>query len=366
MLAAAICGPYATANAQEKTAETQNKAEAKEAPAAEKAEDDVTIPDATYKSAATVDFSAELGLSFPSLVSLGSRIERYRSTSPDPFGLASAAKELAAAEKLAGGNASITAEQLMAEAVQMAKVRNNSTELEAIAMLVGDEKVRDELSDLAIRAAKDEKKRAEQAKAGVATRGITSELIVDNDSHQVIRVYYNRRYQGTVRAHSRRQFRIHDHSHHFDLYARGTRGTIWRRHVDGDVRRYFWKIRSTRQPFVRLPSRVRNLHAHVRRGGHVDVEWGRAQNAVSYEIQVYDQRAGRALRNLWKRGIRDTSTHFDVPRRGSGVYEVYVRGINARGLPNDQRSLWSKTVVYTRGRPGGGRPGRSGRPKKRP
>ena len=120
---------------------------------AEKTAASGTLPSKSL-SAATVDFQAELGLSFPSLLSIGARIERYRTSSPDPFGLANAARELAAAEKFTGRNASITAEQLMQEAVQMAKVRNDATELKATASLVSDKKIREELIIAAERADK--------------------------------------------------------------------------------------------------------------------------------------------------------------------------------------------------------------------
>jgi hypothetical protein len=347
LLAFALFAIISAAEAREKPVATQKTSPAESKPAKPASKTDGgSNPNANYKSAATVDFSVELGLSFPSLVTLGSRIELFRSTTPDPFGLASAASELATAEKLSGGNASITSEQLMSEAVEMARVRNDSSELKAVAIIVGNEKVQKELTDLAARAERDENRRSEQTKTGIVTRGIVSELIVDNDSHQFVKIYYNRRYVGTLKPHGHRHIKIHDHSPFYDLYARGSFGTIWKRHLHGDRKNYTWKLFSNRKPIVRLPSRVRKLHTHVK-GHHVDVEWLKAINAVAYEVQIYNKTTGQPMRKLWKRGLRATEMHFDAPHHDS-VYQIYVRGINKAGLPNDSASLWSRTEVLVR------------------
>lgn len=199
-----------------------------------------------YVSGSSIDFSQELGLNYPSLVTLGARIEQFRTTSPDPVGLSAAAHELSIAENVSGKKAELTSESLLKEAVHMATVRHNSAELKAVMHYVKDEKVRDELETAAHRAGKDEKTRDEQAKAGAKTRGIYHELIVNNRSRQFVRVYYNRRFVGSLRPLGHDHFRIHDHSPHFDLYAKGSRGSRWRLHKHGDFRRFTWNLRSLR------------------------------------------------------------------------------------------------------------------------
>jgi hypothetical protein len=86
---------------------------------------------ATKRQPATaVNFSKELGLGFPSLKTLGARIETARRTH-DPVSLGSCAQELAVAEKVSGKKASITSAALVKEAAQLAQMRRQEKELQA-------------------------------------------------------------------------------------------------------------------------------------------------------------------------------------------------------------------------------------------
>ena len=200
----------------------------------------------TYVSGATIDFSSALELNYASLSTLGSRIEQCRTGSPDPVGLAAAAHELAIAEKVSGKKAKLTSAGLLEEAIHMATVRDDSSDLKGILHYVKNEKAREELETACLKAERAEKVRSEQAKAGVETKGIHSQLIINNYSHQYMKIYYNRRYQGTVRPHGHRHFRIHDHSGHWDVHAIGSRGSRFHRHKHGAVRNYTWTLRSSR------------------------------------------------------------------------------------------------------------------------
>ena len=199
-----------------------------------------------YVSGTTIDFCATLELNFSSLCTLGSRIEQCRTTSPDPVGLAACAHELAIAEKVCGKKASLTSAALLEEAIHMARVRYDSTEIKALLHYVKSEKARDDLETVGLRAERAEKIRTEQAKNGVATKGITSHFYLHNDSHQWVRVYYNRRRVGQVRPHGHGTFHIHDHSPYWDVSAYGSRGSRWHRHKRGQVRNYTWTIHSHR------------------------------------------------------------------------------------------------------------------------
>ena len=90
-----------------------------------------------YQSAAGIDFAGSFGLSFPSLTTLGARIEQARQAA-DPVGLAQAANELLIAEKVSGKKAPISADDLRKQAVKMALNRQRSSELQAVALLTSD------------------------------------------------------------------------------------------------------------------------------------------------------------------------------------------------------------------------------------
>lgn len=144
--------------------------------------------------ATTIDFQNSLGLSFDSLRGLGARIEQAR-TAADPVGLAAAARELAVAEKTSGKSASVKSADLLKEATEMARQRNNPDELKAVALLAGDKEDRKALNDQAAKAQKELLAR----KNGEKKRGITGTLSVINQTRWYIRIYVNYQYVGTVR-----------------------------------------------------------------------------------------------------------------------------------------------------------------------
>jgi hypothetical protein len=191
-----------------------------------------------YLSASTIDYRAALNLSFESLTSLGARIEQARDAG-DPVGLAAAANELAAAENASSKKGAITAEQLTKEAIELAKLRDNSAELTAVAFLAGDSGK--SLPDLAKKAKKREAEEAAAFKAGEESKGIYNELVVENHAEVPVRIWVNGRFFGFVQAFGHAHFRVHEH-HHVDLDARGPHGHSWHEHVDGDYGTYFWNL----------------------------------------------------------------------------------------------------------------------------
>jgi hypothetical protein len=82
-------------------------------------------------AAASVNFRKELGLPFASLSTLGARIATARRDA-DPVALANAANELAVAEKVSGKKASLTSTTLGKEAAELAALRRQQAELEAV------------------------------------------------------------------------------------------------------------------------------------------------------------------------------------------------------------------------------------------
>src|SRR5262249_9359362 len=85
-------------------------------------------------TASSVNFRKALGLPYPSLGTLGSRIDVAR-RAHDPGALAHAANELAVAEKVPGKKASLTSTELAKESAELAKLRRQESELMATAAI---------------------------------------------------------------------------------------------------------------------------------------------------------------------------------------------------------------------------------------
>lgn len=93
---------------------------------------EVVATKVTHKpAAASVAFGKSLKLPFSSLTTLGARIDAAR-RAPDPVALAHAASELATAEKVSGKTASVTSKELLLESVELAKLRRQVAELQAV------------------------------------------------------------------------------------------------------------------------------------------------------------------------------------------------------------------------------------------
>jgi hypothetical protein len=147
------------------------------------------------KSAATVDFATELGVGLSTLTGLGVRIEQARQAA-DPVGLASAARDLAVAEKVSGKEAGVTAKELTKEAIQLGKRRYDATELLALAEMVGPTGGKDlrELAKKARARAATAKKDKEEGK----DRGIQGTLHVDSRVGATLFIYVDGNFKGTV------------------------------------------------------------------------------------------------------------------------------------------------------------------------
>jgi hypothetical protein len=144
------------------------------------------------KLAAKVDFGA-LGLNLSGLGTLGARIDQARAAA-DPVALSLLAKELAVAESISKKQAKIKASDLYAEAVELAKLRQNHDELKALALIVPGKDVKEDLGALATKVAKS----IEDRKNGEKTRGIGGSLHVDSRVGLYIDIYVNGIYRGTV------------------------------------------------------------------------------------------------------------------------------------------------------------------------
>jgi len=81
--------------------------------------------------ATSINFNKELNLPFATLRTLGTRVEAARRAC-DPVALAQSASELSVAENVSEKKASLTSLELIKESAQLAKVRNEVKELQAV------------------------------------------------------------------------------------------------------------------------------------------------------------------------------------------------------------------------------------------
>jgi hypothetical protein len=193
--------------------------------------------------ATTINFIKDLDLHFESLATLGSRIEEARRNA-DPVALATCANYLAAAETASGKKASLTAEALTKEAVELAKLRDESAELKAVAALVKDASA--ELTPLAEKAAKREADERAAFKSGERPRGIWGQVTAVNNTSYKIFVWEDGHELGWVNPYDTFTFshRIrHGTGHNSVLNCRSEDGSYHYRFViDYDVPNFTWTL----------------------------------------------------------------------------------------------------------------------------
>lgn len=206
-------------------------------PPVAKAESDATRPG---PSAATIDFALALEIGSPSLRTLGARIDSAR-RALDPIGLASAARELAAAEAASGKTAKIAALDLMLEAVDLARARGRLAELKTVAALA--EKAGEPLREDIERARRREADRAAAASAGEIARDAPVLLRVVNQSLVAAEVVYCGHRVGTVPSRGVADFSVADPPGPFCvLDARGADGRRWNLRLVGRYESLEWTL----------------------------------------------------------------------------------------------------------------------------
>lgn len=168
--------------------------------------------------ASTINFAKELGVPLDYLESIGQRIHQARRT-PDPVELALAAQALGVAEKVANKKASLTADDCMKEAVELAKMRGNSAELAAVSLLASDETTKKDLGKELALATKRESEEKAALKSGESTRQILGTLTVINHTGECLDIYVSGNYVGRVHTGQVRTFYVHDHNYHSHLDA---------------------------------------------------------------------------------------------------------------------------------------------------
>jgi uncharacterized protein (TIGR03000 family) len=158
---------------------------------------------ATRQTPATsVNFRKQLGLPFPSLATLGSRIDTAR-RAPDPVALAHTASELSVAEKVSGKQASLTSTTVIKEAAELAGLRRQATELQAVSQVAQQIAAEDRLianirqqTAIAEQTAKMYTQAYEQGQA--PTPGVLRKVLVNNNTPQYLTLYVDGTYRGEM------------------------------------------------------------------------------------------------------------------------------------------------------------------------
>jgi len=187
--------------------------------------------------ACTINFQKELGADFAYLIPLGSQIHQARIT-PDPVTIAVAARSLAAAEAATGKQAKVTASQVMAEAVDLAKMRGDAKELKAIAQLVTDATTKSQLNQL-VELAEDS-----AAEPGEASKSQYGDLTVINHTPHDLKIMVDGHVVGRVRSGRTRRMHVHAHAYHnhYDAYCMADGDLIRHANASGHNHNLTWHI----------------------------------------------------------------------------------------------------------------------------
>jgi hypothetical protein len=158
---------------------------------------------ATPADLAPTDIGQSLGVALPNVRTLGQRIGDARREF-DPVALALASYELEAMEKLSGKTASLTANALAAEAIDLAKRRRVPEELTAVAIVLKGNSASSDLLAEAKKAAEPEE-----------TKGLHT-LRVVNQTGWFVRVHVQGVHHGEVGPQQERTFHLSPQYHHMN------------------------------------------------------------------------------------------------------------------------------------------------------
>jgi hypothetical protein len=151
--------------------------------------------------ASSVKFRKELNLPFPSLNTLGTRIDAARRTA-DPVTLSNTANELRAAELLSGKTASLTSKQLITEAAELAMLRRQEAEMRAV-LNISDQVALEQANVAALKnmlALKQQEKRGFERNE--EPLGLPRKILINNHTDQYIELQVNGHIRGQVQPSS--------------------------------------------------------------------------------------------------------------------------------------------------------------------
>jgi hypothetical protein len=198
-------------------------------------------------AAASVNFKKELGLAYPTLGTLGSRIDAAR-RAPDPVALAQAASELNVAEKVSGKTASLTSPQVLQEAAELASLRKQEAELKAVLqvsnqVMFAEERVASLKKEIAT--AQAGTKADQQAlQMNQEPTWTPRTVVVNNYTTQYVDVYVNGNYKAQVLPGSAQTITVEHRWNPTVLTAYGNEDidTWGPRYIWGRFNKYTWNI----------------------------------------------------------------------------------------------------------------------------
>jgi hypothetical protein len=203
---------------------------------------------ATRKTAAaSVNFRKELNLPFQSLSTLGSRIDTARRAS-DPVALAHTASELAVAEKVSGKQAKITSAAVLKESAELAKLRKQAAELQAVTKVAEQvaaeqnliQNLKDQMADAQAIAKLDTEAIKKNEEPGWTPR----KIVINNYSDEYLTIFVNGFYKTEISPGLSQVVMIEQRINPVVLTAHGNEDidTWGPRYIWGKFQTYTWNI----------------------------------------------------------------------------------------------------------------------------
>jgi uncharacterized protein (TIGR03000 family) len=199
-------------------------------------------------SVAAINFRKELNLPFATLGTLGSRIGEARRAG-DPVALANTANELAVAEKVSGQKAGVTSSTLLQESAELAKLRRQEPELEAVLQvsqqLAAEERGVAQLRQMVAKAKEQAKLEAEALRNNGEIPWQPRKLVINNTSTDTLDIYVNGNFKMTVEPGTLQSCVIEHHWNPTILTAYGNQDSdVWGpMPILGKFTKYTWNIK---------------------------------------------------------------------------------------------------------------------------
>jgi len=207
----------------------------------------VTSKATQRQAAATINFRKEYKLPFDSLSDLGTRIDAAR-RKPDPVALAHAASELAVAEKVSGRKASLTSTILAKEAAELAGMRKQAQELNAVLqvsqeMMLEEDNITRIKNEIALAQAQ-VKADKEAINQNLQPTWQPRQVVVNNYTTQYLDIYVNGNYETQVQPGMQQTIVVQHRWNPTVLKAYGNEDidTWGPRYIWGRFDKYTWNI----------------------------------------------------------------------------------------------------------------------------
>jgi uncharacterized protein (TIGR03000 family) len=198
-------------------------------------------------AATSVNFRKELNLPFATLGTLGPRIDAARQAH-DPVALAHAASELCVAEAVSGKKASLTSTAVLNEAAELAKLRKENEELQAVLNVskrVADAEARNRLLQEEIASSKARVARDQEAiRQNQEPTWTPRKVIVNNYTNDYLDLWVNGTYKVQIAPGMSQLFYIEHRWNPTVLTAYGNEDNMtWGpRYIWGRFNKYTWNI----------------------------------------------------------------------------------------------------------------------------